>query len=49
MDLQEAIVTLPALIMAVILHEYAHGWMAYRMGDPTAKELGDSLSTRYLT
>lgn len=26
--------------MAVILHEYAHGWMAYKMGDPTAKETG---------
>lgn len=40
MNLQEAVVVLPALMMAVILHEYAHGWMAYRMGDPTAKEAG---------
>ncbi|MEN3028671.1 MAG: site-2 protease family protein [Aquificaceae bacterium] len=40
MDIQEAIVTLPALMIAVILHEYAHGWVAYRMGDQTAKESG---------
>lgn len=40
MDLQEAIVSVPAIMMAVILHEYAHGWMAYKMGDATAKEHG---------
>ncbi|MFN3975632.1 MAG: site-2 protease family protein [Aquificaceae bacterium] len=40
MDMQDAIVAIPALMMAVILHEYAHGWMAYKMGDPTAKEMG---------
>ncbi len=40
MDMQSAIVAIPALMMAVILHEYAHGWMAYKMGDPTAKEMG---------
>ncbi|MGC8852510.1 MAG: site-2 protease family protein [Hydrogenobacter sp.] len=40
MDLREAIITIPALMVAVILHEYAHGWMAYKMGDPTAKEAG---------
>jgi len=28
------------LLYAVILHELAHGWVAYRMGDPTAKSLG---------
>ncbi len=25
---------------AVILHEYAHGWVAFRCGDPTAKMAG---------
>jgi Zn-dependent protease len=25
---------------SVVLHEYAHGWIAYRLGDPTAKEQG---------
>lgn len=40
MDIQNLVISIPALMMAVILHEYAHGWMAYRMGDPTAKEDG---------
>ena len=25
---------------SAILHEYAHGWTAYKLGDPTAKEMG---------
>lgn len=29
-----------ALVPAIILHEYAHGWTANRLGDPTAKLLG---------
>jgi Zn-dependent protease len=28
------------LLYSVILHELAHGWVAYRMGDPTAKLAG---------
>ena len=28
------------LLYAVIFHELAHGWVAYRLGDPTAKNLG---------
>lgn len=28
------------LLYSVILHEVAHGWVAYRMGDATAKWLG---------
>jgi Zn-dependent protease len=30
----------PALLLAVTLHELAHGWVAYRLGDPTAKSHG---------
>jgi Zn-dependent protease len=30
---------LPVLV-AVVFHEVAHGWVAYRLGDPTAKQLG---------
>ncbi len=40
MNLSEAVISIPALMMAVILHEVAHGWVAYRMGDPTAKHEG---------
>lgn len=28
------------LIISAIFHEYAHGWMAYRLGDSTAKYAG---------
>jgi len=28
------------LLYSIILHELAHGWVAYRMGDATAKWLG---------
>ncbi|MFA5060466.1 MAG: site-2 protease family protein [Candidatus Omnitrophota bacterium] len=27
-------------LAAVIFHEYAHGWVANRLGDPTAKRMG---------
>lgn len=28
------------LVFSAIIHEYMHGWMADRLGDPTAKNLG---------
>ncbi len=28
------------LLYSIIIHELAHGWVAYRMGDPTAKDAG---------
>ena len=34
-----ALVIIP-LLFSVIIHEVAHGWVAYRMGDPTAKWMG---------
>jgi Zn-dependent protease len=30
----------PILLMSLTAHEVAHGWVAYRMGDPTAKSRG---------
>lgn len=32
--------TLPIFLVSLTIHEYAHGWMAYRYGDDTAKRLG---------
>ena len=29
-----------AFVTAVVVHECAHGWMAYRLGDTTAKQAG---------
>jgi len=34
------ILLLPPLLFALTFHEAAHGWMALRLGDPTAKLLG---------
>jgi Zn-dependent protease len=36
---QIAIWALPVLV-AVVFHEVAHGWVAYQLGDPTAARLG---------
>ncbi len=30
----------PPILFALTVHEYAHGWVAYRFGDPTAKNAG---------
>ncbi|MAF20877.1 MAG: site-2 protease family protein [Parcubacteria group bacterium] len=31
---------LAILLMSVVIHEFAHGWMAFRLGDSTAKDYG---------
>lgn len=36
----ELILSLPPLLLALTIHEYFHGYVAYRMGDPTAKFAG---------
>ena len=38
--LQSLILMAPALLLAVTVHEVAHGWVADRLGDPTARMLG---------
>ena len=30
----------PVLIFALCFHEFAHAWVAYKLGDPTAKQSG---------
>lgn len=40
MDLTLGLITLLILIYSAILHEIAHGFVAYRLGDPTAKLMG---------
>lgn len=34
------VLVMPAFISALAIHEFAHAWMAYRLGDDTAKLLG---------
>jgi len=36
----EQLYIIPILLFSVIIHEIAHGWMALRLGDPTAKMMG---------
>ena len=36
---QIAIWALP-ILMAIVFHEVAHGWVAFRLGDPTAARMG---------
>lgn len=40
MQIEVIIIRIAALVFAVTIHEVAHGWMAYRLGDPTAKLMG---------
>ena len=36
----QLILFIPAILLALTVHEYAHGMTAYRLGDPTAKNMG---------
>mgnify|MGYP000868778006 CR=1 FL=1 len=38
--IQLLVILAPPLLLAITLHEVAHGWMALRCGDTTAKDLG---------
>jgi len=40
MDFLSAIILIVILVFSAILHEVAHGFVAYRFGDPTAKLAG---------
>lgn len=39
-DLRLLVLTIPAILLAITVHEVAHGLVAYRLGDPTAKLAG---------
>jgi len=30
----------PVILLAIVCHECAHGWVSYKLGDPTAKNAG---------
>jgi len=40
MNLQYIILLAPPILLALTFHEFSHGWMAYKLGDPTAKLAG---------
>jgi Zn-dependent protease len=39
-DLMERLLTLPLLILSLSVHEWAHAWSAYKLGDDTASMQG---------
>ncbi|MDI1471965.1 MAG: site-2 protease family protein [Thermodesulfovibrio sp.] len=38
--LRQILISAPAILIAIVFHELAHGWVAYRLGDNTAKLSG---------
>ena len=40
LNLESLLLGIPALLLAISVHEFAHGYAAYLLGDPTAKYQG---------
>jgi len=39
-NILDLLLRIPAILIAITFHEYAHGWAAYKLGDPTPKLYG---------
>lgn len=39
-EILSLLISIPGLLLAITMHEFAHGWAAYLMGDTTAKYSG---------
>jgi len=39
-DIERIVLSIVPLLLAIILHEISHGWVAEKLGDPTARMLG---------
>lgn len=39
-DIVSLLLCIPAALIALTVHEYCHGYTAFRLGDPTARSLG---------
>ncbi|MSS72295.1 MAG: site-2 protease family protein [Candidatus Latescibacteria bacterium] len=39
-DFRQLLLTLPPILFALTVHEFAHAWAANRLGDPTARMMG---------
>ena len=39
-SLEQIILAVPAILLAISFHELGHGYVAYRLGDPTPKYQG---------
>jgi len=40
MGIAELIIVIPVLLFSLSVHEFCHGYVAWRLGDPTAKHMG---------
>ena len=40
MNFYQFLLLAPSILIGLTFHEYAHAYVAYRLGDPTAKQLG---------
>ena len=40
LPLEVLVLLIPVLLFALVFHEFSHGWVANRLGDPTAKYSG---------
>ena len=40
MDLETLLLLLPIVLVSLTLHELAHAWVAWKLGDPTARDQG---------
>ena len=38
--LEDYLLMIPVLLISLTIHEFSHGYIAYRLGDPTAKNEG---------
>ncbi|MBN2466495.1 site-2 protease family protein [candidate division WOR-3 bacterium] len=39
-DIQGLVLSAPAILFGLTIHEFSHGWVAWQLGDPTAKMMG---------
>lgn len=40
LNLQDLLIIIPVLVIALTFHEFSHAFVAYKLGDPTAKNAG---------
>ena len=40
LPLEVLVLLIPVLLFALVFHEFSHGWVANKLGDPTAKYSG---------
>ena len=38
--IQQIVILAPPILLAVTIHEFAHGWVADKLGDDTARKAG---------